>query len=132
MREKVGAVYEFVIDNFTYDKQLASTVKSGYLPDLDAVLAKKQGICFDYAAVMTAMLRSQNVPTKLVIGYAGEVYHAWINVYSAETGWINNIVYFDGSKWNQMDPTFASTGGQTEEVMNYIGDGKNYKAMYLY
>ena len=91
---KVAAIYDFVVKNLTYDKQLAATVQSGYLPVLDSVLAKKTGICFDYAALMTGMLRSRGVPCKLVVGYAGTAYHAWISVYSEETGWVEGVVYF--------------------------------------
>lgn len=130
--DKVKAVYDFVVENITYDKQLAASVQSGYLPVLDTVLAKKTGICFDYAALMTGMLRSQEVPCKLVVGYAGSAYHAWISVWSEETGWIDGVVYFDGTSWQRMDPTFASTGKQSASVMQYIGDGKNYTAKYLY
>ena len=130
--EKVQAVYEYVVQNLTYDKELAATVKSGYLPDLDGVLATKKGICFDYAALMTGMLRSQAVPCKLVVGYAGEVYHAWISVYTEKDGWIDGVIYFDGATWKRMDPTFASSGNQSDEIMNYIGDGTNYKEKYLY
>lgn len=129
---KVSAVYNFVISNFTYDRQQAATVQSGYLPDLDAVLARGRGICFDYAAVMTAMLRSQDIPTKLVVGYADDVYHAWINVYSEATGWVNSAIYFDGQEWKLMDPTFASTGNQSAQVMQYIGSGQHYTARFLY
>ena len=67
--------------NFTYDYDKAATVSSGYLPVVDTVLDSKTGICFDYAAVMASMLRSQNIPTRLEIGYAGDAYHAWISVY---------------------------------------------------
>ena len=74
--KKVELVYNYVVKNITYDKELAASVKSGYLPVLDTVLAKKTGICFDYAALMTGMLRSQGVPCKLVVGYAGTAYHA--------------------------------------------------------
>ncbi len=130
--EKVHAIYEYVVENLTYDKELASTVKSGYLPDLDGVLALKKGICFDYAALMTGMLRSQSVPCKLVVGYAGEVYHAWISVYTEKDGWIDGVVYFDGAVWKRMDPTFASSGNQSDEIMKYIGDGTNYREKYLY
>ena len=130
--EKVGAVYNYVVKNISYDKELAQSVTSGYLPQLDAVLASRKGICFDYAALMTGMLRSQSVPCKLVVGYAGEVYHAWISVYSEETGWIDNVIYFDGSAWMRMDPTFASSGGQSDRIMEYIGDGTNYTEKYLY
>ena len=129
---KVQAIYEFVVKNLTYDKQLAATVQSGYLPVLDTVLAKKTGICFDYAALMTGMLRSQGVPCKLVVGYAGTAYHAWISVWSEKTGWVEGVIYFDGTSWQRMDPTFASSGKQSASIMQYIGDGKNYTVKYLY
>lgn len=132
LTSKVAAIYTFVVTNFTYDKVLAANVKSGYLPDVDAVLEKQKGICFDYASVMASMLRSQGIPTKLVVGYAGTAYHAWINVYSDETGWVNNIIFFDGKVWTLMDPTFASTANQSASVMAYIGDGSNYTTKYLY
>ena len=130
--ETVDAVYGFVVENFSYDKELAATVKSGYLPELDKVLEKRKGICFDYAAVMTGMLRSRGVPCKLVIGYAGKAYHAWISVYSAAEGWIDGVIYFDGNSWQRMDPTFASSAGGSKEMLEYIGDGSNYTAMYFY
>ena len=130
--KKVEAVYNFVVTNLTYDKQLAATVQSGYLPVLDTVLAKKTGICFDYAALMTGMLRSQGVPCKLVVGYAGSAYHAWISVWSQSTGWIDGAIYFDGTSWQRMDPTFASSGNQSQSIMAYIGDGKNYTSKYFY
>ena len=130
--QKVGAVYNYVIKNTTYDRAKAASVTSGYLPNLDQVLESKQGICFDYAALMTGMLRSQGVPCKLVIGYAGTAYHAWISVWSEGIGWVENAVYFDGTTWQRMDPTFASTGGQSEQIMAYIGNGQNYSAKYLY
>ena len=130
--DKVAKVYDFVVKNFTYDKELAKTVQSGYLPVLDTVLSKNKGICFDYAAVMTGMLRSQGVPCKLVIGYAGTAYHAWISVYSVKDGWINSAVYFDGKNWQRMDPTFASSGKESAEILKYIGDGNNYTSKYFY
>jgi hypothetical protein len=130
--DKIAAIYNFVIENLTYDKDKARTVQSGYLPDIDAVLKAGKGICFDYAAVMAAMLRSQNIPTKLVVGYTGEVLHAWLNVYSQDAGWINSVIQFDGKSWKLMDPTFASSGNQSAEVMRFIGDGKNYSVKFIY
>lgn len=130
--EKVRAVYDYVVTNFTYDTQKAKTVQSGYLPVLDAVLSSKKGICFDYAAVMAAMLRSQGVPAKLVVGYSKDVYHAWISVYTPESGWIDGAIFFDGKQWKLMDPTFASSAKQSKEIMDYIGNGANYTEKYLY
>ena len=130
--KKVEAVYQYVVNHISYDYDLASSVSSGYLPDLDRVLEKKTGICFDYAALMTGMLRSQGIPTKLVVGYAGTVYHAWISVWSEQTGWVDGVIFFDGTAWQRMDPTFASSGGSSAEIMDYIGNGTNYTAKYYY
>jgi transglutaminase-like putative cysteine protease len=130
--KKVAAIYDYVVKTLTYDSKLAATVKSGYLPDLDQVLDKKTGICFDYAALMTGMLRSQGVPCKLVVGYAGTAYHAWISVWSENTGWVDGVIFFDGTSWQRMDPTFASSGNSSASIMAYIGDGKNYTAKYFY
>lgn len=128
--EKVAAIYDYVVKHLSYDYELAATVTSGYLPDLDGVLAKGSGICFDYAALMTGMLRSQGVPAKLVIGYAGDVYHAWINVWSENEGWVDGVIHFDGFSWKRMDPTFASSGGS--DILDYIGNSANYHAKYIY
>ena len=130
---KVKAVYTWVVTNLTYDYDKAKTVQSGYLPDVDKVMAEKKGICFDYASLMSSMLRSQGVPVKLVVGYTstGE-YHAWINVWSEESGWMDSVIYFDGSTWKLMDPTFASSGHQSQTIMDYIGNTANYKERFAY
>jgi len=127
----VAEIYHFVIEHIVYDTHLAETVQSGYLPDIDEILRSGRGICFDYASLMAAMLRSQGIPTKLVIGYTGDVYHAWISVYSEEDGWLDDIIHFDGHDWRLIDPTFASNGAATE-VEQYIGDGTNYTAMFFH
>lgn len=129
--EKVAAVYDFVVGTLVYDEEKAATVKSGYLPVLDEVLAEEKGICFDYAALMTAMLRSQEVPCKLVVGYAGDIYHAWISVWTEHNGWVDGAIFFDGHAWKRMDPTFASYGERSAEIMDFIENG-NYTVKYLY
>jgi|GEM_PF-140641 len=116
---KVKIIYNYIVSNITYDYEKSYTVQSGYLPDLDKVLEEKKGICFDYAALMTGMLRSQNIPCKLVIGYADEAYHAWISVWSPETGWIDNAIFFNGTNWQLMDPTFAAGGVQDFKNITY-------------
>lgn len=134
--DKVGAVYSYVVNTLSYDKNRAADIASGkitsYLPDLDSVLAEKKGICFDYAALMTGMLRSQNVPCKMVVGWAGTQYHAWVSVWTQETGWVEGAIYFDGTTWHRMDPTFASSDHNSSEILQYIGNGKNYTVKYLY
>jgi len=130
--KKVEKIYDFVVAGMCYDYDLANSVQSGYVPELDSVLAKMKGICFDYAALMAGMLRSQGVPTKLVVGYAGDVYHAWISVWTEGTGWVDGVIFFDGADWHRMDPTFASTGGSGGAILDYIGNGANYSAKYYY
>jgi len=129
--DSVQRIYNWVVENISYDTQLAQTVQSGYVPNLETVLRNRRGICFDYASLMTAMLRSQGVPTRLVIGYVGNVRHAWISVYSEGTGWINDVILFNGNEWRLMDPTFTSTGN-AEEVRRFVGTGANHQQTHLH
>ncbi len=130
--DKVAAVYDYVVDTLTYDKQKAANVQSGYVPVLDEILKGKTGICFDYSALMAGMLRSQGVPCRMVFGYTGEQYHAWIDVWTEKSGWIDGAVFFDGTTWKRLDPTFASSGKRSESIMEYINNEKNYTVKYLY
>lgn len=129
---KVEAIYNYVVKTLSYDKKKAKSVKSGYTPVLDAVLEEKKGICFDYVALMTGMLRSLGIPCKMIFGYAGGAYHAWISVWSEDTGWVDGVIFFDGTTWQRLDPTFASSANQSDAIMQYIGNGKNYKEKYFY
>ena len=129
--QKVAAVYDYVVGNLIYDEEKAATVQSGYLPELDHILEIRKGICFDYAAMMTAMLRSQEVPCKLVVGYAGNIYHAWISIWTEENGWVDGAIFFDGHAWKRMDPTFVSSAADRQEILDFVENG-NYKVKYLY
>ena len=128
--EAVQAVYQYVTKNIVYDDEKAATVKSGYLPNVDDTLHTKKGICFDYAALMTAMLRSSGIPTRLDIGYATNIYHAWISTYLEEQGWVDNVIKFDGKNWTLMDPTFAAGGG--DGIQDFITDSSNYNIQYVH
>lgn len=80
---KLEAIQSFVEGKFLYDHLKALTINntSGYLPDVDNILKMRKGVCFDFAALMASMLRVQGIPTQLVIGYAGNAYHAWNRVW---------------------------------------------------
>ena len=120
-----------MVKNVKYDDEKAENVQSGYLPSVDETLKTKKGICFDYAALMTAMLRSQGIPTKLEIGYSGDIYHAWISTHITDIGWVNGIIQFDGTSWSLMDPTFAANSSESS-LKSFIGNGSNYKTKYVY
>ena len=84
-REKFQTAYDYVVSHTVYDYmralQASSGQLAGYLPDLDDVYTANKGICFDIAALLACMLRSQGVATRLVIGYANTSYHAWNEVW---------------------------------------------------
>lgn len=127
----VENVYHYITKNIKYDYDKAETVESGYVPDVDETLATGKGICFDYASLMGAMLRSQGIPTRLEIGYAGTEYHAWISVYTKETGWIDKVIQFDGSKWTLMDPTLGSYANSST-IKDHLADDTYYQLKYKY
>ena len=127
----VQNIYNYVIKNISYDTEKAQNVSYGYVPDIDDTLSSKKGICFDYAALMTSMLRSQNIPTKLEVGYSGDAYHAWISTYIDDKGWVDDIIQFNGDTWQIMDPTLAATN-DSAAVKKYVGDGSHYVVKYTY
>lgn len=93
-------VFNYTRRNMSYDYNKAATIKNMYTPDTDKALEMKKGICFDYAAVVATMLRSQNIPTKLVFGYApnGE-YHSWNEVF------VNGTWMHLDATWGRMNST---------------------------
>ena len=93
---KVSTIYRYITANIKYDYSKTKSVQPGYLPNVDSTLSTKKGICFDYAALMATMCRSQGIPTKLVIGQTSVGYHAW------------NEVYLGG--WKRYDATFGAVG----------------------
>lgn len=62
---KTAAIYDYVINNISY-VSTAENGANGYIPVPDTVLANKSGICFDYASLMAAMLRSQKFRQRLL------------------------------------------------------------------
>ena len=127
----VQNVYEYVTENIVYDRELAANVPVDYLPDVDRTIETGKGICLDYAALMTALLRSQGIPTKLVVGWSGTQYHAWISVYLEETGWVDGAIFFDGLNWSRLDPTLAA-GNRGTSVKDYVNNSSNYIERFFY
>ena len=138
--DAVKYVYDYVINNISYDGDNADLIKkgklSGYLPKVDETLEEKKGICFDYSAVMATMLRTQNIPTRMMIGYvslpSGSLYHAWISVYIEDIGWVDDLIEFDGKNWSMMDPTLISDGKNSSEIRDFTSNKDNYLIKYLY
>lgn len=122
--KRVYTIYHYVIDLINYDTAKAKLANDVYmLPVLDRIVNEKTGICFDYAALMTAMLRVQGIPTRLITGYTDLGYHAWVEIYLRDVGWINPRIYFKEKIWKRVDPTFDDSFGI------YLG---KYQKKYTY
>jgi transglutaminase-like putative cysteine protease len=111
--DKCQAIYNYVIQNISYDYNKSSQIDSTYIPNVDQVLAQKTGICYDYAAVMASCLREAGIPAKLVMGYRSDSkdYHAW------------NEVLLNG-KWITVDATWDSVlkqNGQSFQMEKDVG-----------
>lgn len=80
--EKVSILYEYIITSYSYSYSKAESVSSGYIPDLEQFITERSGICYDFASLFAAVLRSNGIPTKLLMGYRSAInnYHAWNEV----------------------------------------------------
>lgn len=127
----ITGVYDYICSEIGYDTVKAENVKSGYIPDPDAVMSEGKGICFDYASLAASMLRSQGVPVRIIFGYVGSdsrLYHAWNMYYTEEDGWVAVEFKVDSNDWNRLDLTFSANG----EDSSFIGDGSNYTDVFVY
>ena len=130
--EVASAVYAYLSDTIRYDYPKADTVQSGYLPDPDETLETGKGICFDYASLAAAMLRSLGIPCKLIVGYVQnggrELYHAWNSFYLKEQGWVTVEIQAKPNIWQRVDITFAAAGVDTKSLT----DDSLYTTRYTY
>ena len=123
-------VCTWVASSITYDYDKAAELSgtSGYVPDPDETLASGTGICFDYASLSAAMLRSLGIPCKIITGYVSPdgVYHAWNLVY-ADGSWTSVEFSVRAGEWSRVDLTFAAAGAG-----ELVGDGTSYTDRYVY
>ncbi len=128
--EAVRSICKYIMDNISYDTGKAQQLKTltGYIPNPDETLASQTGVCFDYASLGAAMLRSLGLPTKIITGYVapGDLYHAWIMVY-VDGSWQTGEFSVNPDSWSRVDLTFAASGS-TE----FTGDGTSYTERYVY
>lgn len=116
-KQKISAIYNFVIDTFSYDYDKINNIELTYIPDIEQIYKDKDGICYDYSAVFAAMLRSQNIPAKLIKGYSDLVkgYHAWNEVYLIEE-----------DRWMVIDSTYDSGLKKKNKKFTMEKDSKKY------
>lgn len=128
--QAVREICTYVAENVSYDYDKAEVLakSTGYIPDADETLKTQKGICFDYACLSAAMLRSSGLPAQVITGYVSpdDLYHAWIMVYVDGT-WKSAQFSVEPNTWSRCDVTFASAGADSA-----IGDGTIYTDRYVY
>lgn len=116
----LNAVTKWVAGYVSYDYAKASRLSggTGYVPSPDGTLKERKGICFDYASMEAAMLRSMDIPCRVITGYVnGSTYHAWVSA------------YVDG-KWRRRDPTFMSVLAKSKSKVSL--STYTYKNRFIY
>ena len=119
--EKVAAIHDYVVENITYDDDKARFISKGYNPSAEETLVSGSGICYDFASVTAAMLRSVDIPTKLVKGKSNvtRVYHSW------------NEVLVDG-EWIVVDTSTDSVNAASGIELSFEKDSSDYFADKVY
>ncbi len=82
--EKARAMYREAERRLTYDYALAER-ESGYrIADPEEVLSRGSGVCWDYAVLLCAMMRSAGIPAQLAVGHyePSGTNHAWVRAYA--------------------------------------------------
>ncbi len=106
-----------------YDYSKLSTMPSNYVPDLDNIITSGKSICYDFASVFAAMLRSQGMPVKLIKGYTTNVkgYLAWNEIYDSEAG-----------EWNTLDTTYDAEQKAADYACSVINNTAHYSKVFEY
>lgn len=122
-KEKIRAIYSYVVNNISYDYSKLEKIESNYLPTIDNTLKEGKGICYDYSSLFAAMLRSVGIPSKLVKGYTKNAvgYHAWNEVYIKEQ-----------NKWVVIDTTYDSQLKKSNYKTDIYKDSKLYNKVGEY
>jgi len=104
----VDDIKYYIEHHFVYDYIYAVTAKrESMMPNINRLLSTHMGICQDFAALTVALMRINNIPSRLVIGVANNQYHAWVE--------------YDYD-WKLYDPTSVITGMEN----------KNYEKERIY
>ena len=129
--ESLQLIYNYILINLNFDYSRLNDSDENYIPDIDYILKTGKATCFDYAASLTAMLRVQGIPSKLIIGTTEPkgLNHAWVEAYMNNEGYLAENLYMSQG-WNIVDPTFASSGEYNIE--EYISNSANYNCQRIY
>ncbi len=130
---KAKALEQYFLQNPDYQyslnfDEINAQRQAGVDPIEDFVGNHHTGHCEYYASALTLMLRSQDIPARMVVGYRGGEFnyvgnyylvrqkhaHAWVEVYLAPeeipTGSLDGSEIHAGGGWLRLDPTPGRAG----------------------
>ena len=89
---KARAIYDYVVNNLTYDKTTPGWGKG----DTERACDIKKGNCTDFHSLFISLARASGIPARFVIGFPlleapkGTIpgYHCWAEFYIAGHGWV--------------------------------------------
>jgi len=131
--EKTKSVYAWMEHHIAYDHDLAAKHKSGelnwWLVEPDETLNAGKSTCWGHAGLLAAMLRAQDIPTKICIGFNGAYRHAWNEIYLLKGGNIGGVV-ITANKWTRIDFTFM-TSNRSYLANKFVSDDSRYALDYI-
>lgn len=96
--DKVRNLYKLAVDTLSYNNEkIQYNIRQGS----DKALANPDNaVCLEYSDLLIALLRSQNIPARMPVGYAyagnlkqskavSDSLHSWVEVYVPGIGWMN-------------------------------------------
>ena len=105
------AIYDFVVDKFTYDFNKVSKLKTQKLSASESLKQPESAICSDFTNTFIAISRKAGIPARELQGFAlsenpdlkplslkQDVLHSWPEFFDSEK-----------NTWVQIDPTWAKT-----------------------
>ncbi len=120
LKDALLTLNSWIFTNFDY-RSGATDIST----PIGEVVARRQGVCQDFAHLMLAILRSNGIPARYVSGYIeaydpdqvdGELIGA-----AASHAWVE--VYLPGGIWWGLDPTNNQTAGERHIV---VAVGRDY------
>ncbi len=127
--QKLNAIYDYIVKNYSYDYDKSDTIDEEYanrqyIPDIDSTYSTKDGICYDISVLFASMLRSVDIPAKVVTGFTpnATTYHAW-----------NNVYYAKKKDWKVVDATYDLQMYAAKKKYTMFKNAKDYSQIeYTY
>lgn len=121
-KETVKNVFEYLAKNVSYDELLVEDEISA-----KETFLSKRGSCDEFSHLAIAFLRANNIPSRIVVGYAnyggGWREHAWIEYYDSNSGWVSADPTFNEMNADALHVTFAKAVDKSAVIDRIMHSG---------